>query len=677
MNASTHQEAQALQTLEAAVPAQHMLLVPLSQLRPSTRNVRKTGEAVVTELAASIHRVGLLQNLTVILASDGQHYEVVAGGRRLAALKLLAKKKRIAKDYPVPCLRVADASARTASLTENVQREAMSPIDELFAFQALADEGRSVEAIAADFGVTPLVVKRRLKLANVSPRLLAAYREGTVSLDQLMALAITDDHASQELAFFDAPHWQRSPQALRERLTDREIEASRDALARFVGVDAYEAAGGGIRRDLFAEGDQGVYLSDAGLLDALAVEKLASAVDEARSEGWGWVEAVPRVTYAELQDFECAPKERRTPNAREAKRIAKLEARQQVIEDSLNADDADSADDMGEDEAQALYEEGDRIAADLDAIEQSLHVHGRAIRSMAGVIVTVDAQGQMVVHRGLLREAEAKALRAQARQDNAGADGTSIDSDDADVQESQSSLSEKLTRRLSAHRTAALQIEMARSPQVALSSLVHGLVQRILLDGYGRDLPLGISATPQDRLEAHAPDLPQSPAATAMQALKDVWRERLPEDSDGLFVALLAMAQDELVALLAVCVACTVDGVTARADDERAETLSLALGLDMGRWWKPTAEGYFSHVSKAVTLQAVAQFAPDQVNRLSKLKKDALASEAERLAAGTGWMPAMLQAKGEDAAAVEDAATCTEAQDETAETEAQSEALPA
>jgi ParB family chromosome partitioning protein len=112
-------------TLEIAVPAQNLILVPLSQLRPSRRNVRKTVGASVTELAASIARVGLLQNLTVILASDGEHYEVVAGGRRLAALKLLAKKKRVARDYDVPCLLVADASARTASLTENVQREAM------------------------------------------------------------------------------------------------------------------------------------------------------------------------------------------------------------------------------------------------------------------------------------------------------------------------------------------------------------------------------------------------------------------------------------------------------------------------------------------------------------------------------------------------------------------------
>ena len=100
MNAITHTETQAIATaLETAAPAQNLLLVPLSQLRPSRRNVRKTAGQSIDAFAASIARVGLLQNLTVMLASDGEHYEVVAGGRRLAALKLLAKKRHIPKDW--------------------------------------------------------------------------------------------------------------------------------------------------------------------------------------------------------------------------------------------------------------------------------------------------------------------------------------------------------------------------------------------------------------------------------------------------------------------------------------------------------------------------------------------------------------------------------------------------
>jgi len=206
MNAVTSTEARAVNTaanvLQAADPSKHMILVPLSRLvlRPTGRNVRKTPRMSIPELAASIQRVGLLQNLIVIPAAGGEHYEVVAGGRRLAALKLLAKKHRIAKDWDVPCLRVADGTARTASLTENVQREAMHPADQFEAFAALVAEGRPIEDIAADFSVTPLVVQRRLKLANVSPRLMADYRADAVTLDQLMALAITDGHAAQEAA---------------------------------------------------------------------------------------------------------------------------------------------------------------------------------------------------------------------------------------------------------------------------------------------------------------------------------------------------------------------------------------------------------------------------------------------------------------------------------------------
>lgn len=650
MNAVTHQEAQALHTLTPVQPSQSMLLVPLSQLSPSRRNVRTTAGSSIDALAASIGRVGLLQNLTVVLAIDGEHYEVVAGGRRLAALKLLAKKRRIAKDWPVPCLLVADASARTVSLTENVQREAMHAADQFEAFAALIAEGRPIEDIAADFGVTPLVVQRRLKLANVSPRLMTDYRTDAVNLDQLMALAITDDHAAQEAAFYDAPHWQRSPSALRERLTEREIDAHRHPLVRFVGLDAYEAAGGGVRRDLFAEGDAGVYLTDAALLDRLAQEQLARLAEEVRAEGWAWVGAAPAATHADLQAFQRAPKERRRPNAREAKRIAKLQAKVQEVGAALVA--ALEAED--EEKADALQEEGERVGEQLEALEAELLAYGSSVRAAAGAIVTIDRQGEAVVHRGLLREAEAeaKALRTLAKV-QAGLDPEQDDEDGDGSEPKQAAISEKLARRLSAHRTAALQIELARNPQVALAALVHDMVQRVLQHGYAVQLPIGVSVRPQNGLEGYAPDYPQSPAAVALQSLQTAWGENLPEDDAELFAVLLAMPQDELVRLLAVCVASTVDVVSSREHDAPGKVLAQAVGLDMAAWWKPTAEGYFSHVSKAVILNAVAQFAPEHVNRLAKLKKADIASEAERLAEGAGWMPAMFKADGSADAALD------------------------
>lgn len=130
MNAVTQAENRAMtSTLEVADPTRNLILIPLSQLLPrrSKRNARTTARMSIPELAASIARIGLLQNLVVIRAADGEHYEVVAGDRRLTALKLLAKRKRFAAEHEVPCLLVPDASARTVSLAENLLREAMHP----------------------------------------------------------------------------------------------------------------------------------------------------------------------------------------------------------------------------------------------------------------------------------------------------------------------------------------------------------------------------------------------------------------------------------------------------------------------------------------------------------------------------------------------------------------------
>lgn len=694
MNAINHTEAQAVHTaasaapavlLEAADPSKNLIRVPLSRLvsRPTGRNVRKIPRMSIPELAASIQRVGLLQNLIVTATADGEHYEVVAGGRRLAALKLLAKKRRISREWEVPCLLVADGTARTASLTENVQREAMHPADQFEAFAALVAEGRPIEDIAADFSVTPLVVQRRLKLANVSPRLLADYRAEAVSLDQLMALAITDDHTAQEAAFYDAPTWQRSPHNLRDRLTEREIDAHRHPLVRFVGLDAYEAAGGGIRRDLFAEADSGVYLTDATLLERMAQDKLASLAAEVKAEGWAWVDATPGTTHADLQAFQRAPRQRRSPNKREAQRIEKLQTKMQALAEAV--DTALDADD--EEKADALQEEGEHLGAQLQALEDGLQDYGEAVKAAAGAIVTIDRNGEAVIHRGLLHEAEAKALRTLERlrqgfgsEGEAGNDDTGEEADDAPKP---AVMSDRLAQRLSAHRTAALQIEVARHPQVALAALVHGMVQTVLHGSYyGHDLPLVVKLTQQDRLEGMAPDWPESPAAVALRELQQVAGEALPQDSAELFAALLAKPQDELVRLLAVCVASTVDVVTPRATQHQpGAELAQAVGLDMAAWWQPTADGYFQHVPKAAILEAVGAFAPESVNRLAKLRKSDIASEAERLADGTGWMPAIFTAEATQQAAQEvvtdEAAEAPEEVAAVADEQTQAEALAA
>jgi ParB family transcriptional regulator, chromosome partitioning protein len=635
MNTATLHETTAIAAAVAAVTAsQELLLIPLSKLRPSSRNVRKSGGTSIPELAASIARVGLLQNLNVVLAPDGEHYEVVAGRRRLAALKLLVKRRKLAKDFEVACLLGSDAAARTVSLTENVQREAMHPADQFEAFADLVAEGRPIEDIAADFGVTPLVVQRRLKLANVSPRLLADYRGDAVTLEQLMALAITDDHAAQEAAFYESPQWQRSPEALRDHLTHEEIDAGRDALAKFVGVQVYEQAGGAVRRDLFADEQNGIFLTDAALLESLTKDRLVPVAEQVQAEGWGWVDVAPRATYADLHQFQRMRSKRREPSKAEAKRIAKLEAQQGKLQDRLD----DENEDMTDEQAQAAQDEMDMLGNELEAIERTLVVYPPRTMATAGAVVSLDHMGGVIVHRGLLREEQAKALREQER------DGHSAD-DEAEgsgQQEAKPTISEKLVKRLSAHRTAALQAEVARHPHVALVAVVHRLALRVIHDAhYGS--PINITANPQDRLEQYAPDVAEGPAAVGMRQVREAWAERLPHDPDSLFAELLALPHQELLSLLAVCVGFTVTAIASREDEAPAAALAQAVGLDMHAWWMPTAAGYFDHVSKAKALEGVQVFAPGDVNRLGKLKKGQIASEAERLVTGTGWLPVMFR----------------------------------
>lgn len=467
-----------------------------------------------------------------------------------------------------------------------------------------------------------------------------------------MALAITDDHTAQEAAFYESPQWQRSPEALRDHLTHEEIDAGRDALAKFVGVQTYEHAGGAVRLDLFADEQSGIFLTDAALLESMAKDRLAPMAEQVHAEGWGWVDVAPRATYADLHQFQRMRSKRREPSKAEAKRIAKLEAQQHKLQDRLD----DENEDMTDEQAQAVQDEMDNLGNELEAIERTLVVYPPRTMATAGAVVSLDHMGGVIVHRGLLREEQAQTLRQQERYGHSADDEAERGSGS---QETKLTISEKLVKRLSAHRTAALQAEVARHPHVALVAVVHRLAMRVIHDAhYGS--PINITANPQDRLEQYAPDVAEAPAAAGMRQVREAWAQRLPNDPDTLFTELLAMPQQELLPLLAVCVGFTVTAIASREDEAPAAALAQAVGLDMHAWWTPTSAGYFDHVSKAKALEAVQAYAPDELSRLGKLKKTQISSEAERLAAGTGWLPAMFRAR--EVAAVEVAEPFAEVQ---------------
>ena len=252
------------------------IFVPLNKLKKSPKNARKVphGEAAIEALAASIEHKGLIQNLVIEPEMKSEKptgaYFVTAGeGRRLAYL-LRAKRKQIRKNHPVRCRLDTENDPSEISLDENVTRTPMHPADQFERFRELSeDKGWGAEEIGARFGVSGGVVKQRLRLGAVSPKLLQVYREDGLTLDQLMAFAITEDHARQEQVFENLHH-NREPWIIRRDMTANNVPAD-DRRAVFVGADAYIEAGGNIIRDLFSE-DRGGFFEDAGLLDMLAVE---------------------------------------------------------------------------------------------------------------------------------------------------------------------------------------------------------------------------------------------------------------------------------------------------------------------------------------------------------------------------------------------------------------------
>ena len=634
-----------------------LILVKVSDLVPSPYNVRRHLHASIEELAALIESQGLLHSPTVHEHFVGRGksrrlaFGVSAGERRRRALRLLQEHGKLPGDHEVACQLIPIERAREVSVAENSAREPMHPADEFEAFKALVDEGKGIEDVAVAFGVSLLTVQRRLKLAAVSPKLLTLYRENdkAINLDQLMALAISDDHAAQERVWFDSHEWDRSPATLKRKLTAGEVDAAGNALVRFVGVETYEAAGGIVRRDLFDD-EQGRFLSDPELLGRLAAEKLEAIAASVREEGWAWVAARVELDSLALRQFSPCEHTVRKPNADEKAELAVLAQREAELEqesDALAVGNAWTGPD-----AERINLEGEDIEARRRAIREGLKVWPAAIKARAGVIVTVNREGDASIIRGLLREADRKALEAtqsKARKDSAssrGVDEAEAENEAAAPTRATGEISEALTRRLAAHRTAALQAMLAGNLQVALAALAHTLMRRTFVEDYSSDRSaMQINATASAHaLVSVADDLKGSRAFQAVEDAKAKWRARLPEQRAEWFAWLVALPQAELLELLGLCAALTVNALPSVGAAFDANAIAGAVGLDMTEWWEPTAEGFFNHVSKAQIVQALKEAGPELArDGVEGMKKDALVNTAAGRLRGTRWLPAALR----------------------------------
>ena len=637
--------------------------IPFNKLLLSQSNVRRIKAGVsIEELAEDIARRTLLQSITVrpVCDADGNEtgiFEIPAGGRRYRALELLVKQKRLAKTAPVPCVVREGGIAEEDSLAENVQRAPLHPLDQFRAFQALRDKGQSEEEIAAAFFVAVSVVKQRLRLASVSPKLLDIYADDGMTLDQLMAFTVNADHERQEQVFERlCQSYAKEPHTIRRMLTEGAVRAA-DKRAQFIGIDAYADAGGVIMRDLF-QGDDGGWLQDIGLLDRLVADQLRDRAEAIRAEGWKWIEVAPDFAYGHTYGLRQL---RGEPMPLTAEEQATRDALQAEM-DGLEATYAE-ADELPEEVDQRLGE----IETALAAFDDRPVVFDPQDIGRAGAFVSIDGAGNLRIERGFVRpedelpikpDADAggeqdtpRAAAARVEHDSVTMSAEPEPSSEPDEDEGLKPIPDRLMTELTAHRTLALRYALGGQTDVAFTAALHALCLKVFYR-YAQDTCLEIDIKSAG-FSAQAPGLQDSALANAFDARHQAWIAALPKDPAELWDALTAFDGDSRQALFAHCVSLSLNAVFEAYNRKpralaHADRIAQVVDLDMvAAGWAPTVESYLGRVTKARILGAVREARGERAAELiDHLKKGEMAEKAQELLVGSGWLPEPLRTPG-------------------------------
>ena len=533
----------------------------------------------------------------------------------------------------------------------------MHPLDQFRAFQALRDKGQSEEEIAAAFFVSVAVVKQRLRLAAVSPRLLDVYAEDGMTLDQLMAFTVSPDHERQEQVWEAIQRsYSKEPYQIRRMLTENAVRAC-DKRARYVGEN-YVDAGGAVMRDLF-QSDDGGWLQDPKLLDRLVSEKLERDAEAIRAEGWKWVEVATDFSYGHTYGLRHLQGEHPPLSEEEA---ATREALRSEA-DELEATYAD-ADEIPEAVDARLSE----IETALEAFEQRPVLYAPEDVARAGAFVSIDGSGKLRIERGYVRPEDEPPLAESeividegedgvsttsapigaARAVEATGDGVIYSEPAQEEDEGFRPLPDKLLTELTAYRTLALREAIGRHPDVAFLAALHALCLKLFYRyGYGSCLEIEPKTASFGSL---APGLGDTLLAASVDARHRQWSDQLPEEPDDLWDALASLDAEQQQGLFAHCVSLTVNAVNETYNRRpraiaHADRLAEALSLDVAATgWAPSVDNFLGRVTKARILDAVREArGEDQARRIEHLKKGEMAAQAEHLLAGSGWLPEPLR----------------------------------
>ena len=635
--------------------------IPFDKLLLSQSNVRHVKAGVsLEELAEDIARRGLLQGLSVRAVADEAGvetgmFEIPAGGRRYRALALLVKQRRLAKTAPVPCVVRESGLAEEDSLAENIQRAPLHPLDQFRAFLALRAKGQSEEEIAANQFVSVGVVKQRLRLASVSPKLLDVYSEDGMTLDQLMAFTVSGDHERQEQVFERlCASYDKQPYVIRRMLTEGAVRAS-DKRAHFIGIEAYEEAGGTILNDLF-QGDDGGWLQDVSLVDMMVAEKLNEQSLAIQAEGWRWVEVAPDFAYGHTYGLRQLRGETVPLTAEEEATCAALQQEVDEIETaSAQAEELSDEQDerMGELETAIAALNARPIVFDVDEVVR------------AGAFVSIAADGSLRIDRGYVRPEDELPIEPEAEigtDEGSAYAAAEVEGDEPPVYAGSAPMAEpeedeglrpipdRLLTELTAHRTLALRHALGERPDIAFLAALHALALGVFYT-YRSDTCLELDLK-SVQFGSQAPGLNDTPLARSLDERQQSWRSALPKESSELWGALETFDADSRDALFAHCVSLSVNAVH-EAWNRRpkafvhADRIAQAVDLDLAASWTPTAANFLGRVTKARIQQAVAEARGQRAaERIEHLKKVEMATEAEALLGGSGWLPEPLRTPG-------------------------------
>jgi ParB family transcriptional regulator, chromosome partitioning protein len=612
----------------------------LNRLVPSPRNVRRSTDAQADlQLKADIEARGLLQNLVVAPAGKPKgRFTVEAGGRRLRALTSLAAEGKLPRDLEVCCLVVdaAPAAAREAGLAENFQRLAMNPADECLAFQQLIEQGVDVEGIARRFGLTVRFVEGRLRLATLAPMVFEALGAGEITLDMAKAYAATTDRERQAFVFeqLGRSYMAAHPDSIRRMMTQATVSGS-DRRARFVGEEAYVAAGGRIERDLFSDECSARWL-DIALLERLATEKMEEiAASTAASSGLAFVRPTLEswAGYELTRGLQRVRLETSPLTDEEAAEVEALEAEAEELAGRLEDEEADE---QARQAAEARLRE---IGARIEAVTDRQPVIPEALKPRIGTFLLLDDAGQARLDTCYFAEPSTLSEEAgttggtEARLDVPGAERGAAAS-----AARLGGLSQALADELAIQRRDILAVHVAADPSLALDLATFLMIDREAGYPFEKSGSSLVALPPADPIPGFAtPDAAATRASgEASQALDRSW-SAAPGRSER-FDAFRTLPADSRAAWLGHAVARTLEASLNLPGGRVCafhDHLGRLLGIEVARWWRPTGANYFDRVPKATTLAAIEEVGGSALaSRYAKARKAELADAAERIFAG-------------------------------------------